>query len=218
MAKRLSCSRICAPSSVSCPICGGTIIDDPGQRAFIGKCCMDRNAPNNYIETAESSLAATHDFLDHFESSPIHSASKAQRRIPLVQPILTPRFAVSCTPTLLSALGALSASRKPSLPVQTHQSENPLECLWVKEMFAAEAGGDAWGETYAGIYEHYGLLGPGTILAHCVHLDDTQREIIRRTGAGVSHCPGSNLYLGSGAARVREMLDVGIKVRSTHRL
>lgn len=91
-------------------------------------------------------------------------------------------------------------------------AENPLECAWVKEMFAGEAQGEEWGDTYAGVYEHYGLMGPGTILAHCVHLNDEQKEIIRRTGAGVSHCPGSNLFLNSGAARIRELLDLGIKV------
>jgi guanine deaminase len=91
-------------------------------------------------------------------------------------------------------------------------AENPLECAWVKAMFAGEANGKRWGETYAGVYEHYGLLGPGTILAHCVHLDDEQKAILKRTGAGVSHCPGSNLFLGSGAAKIRELLDLDIKV------
>ena len=175
---------------------------------------MDRNCPATYTEATESSIASTEAFLAHFDKPTVPTSSEPVKpsRLPLVQPILTPRFAISCTPSLLSSLAALSASRTPSIPIQTHMSENPLECAWVTQMFADEAGAEKWGKTYAGVYEHYGLLGPGTILAHCVHLDDEQREIIRRTGAGVSHCPGSNMFLSSGAAKIRELLDLDIKV------
>jgi guanine deaminase len=86
-------------------------------------------------------------------------------------------------------------------------SENKLEILLVADQFKDE---DC--HTYASVYEKYGLMGDGTILAHCVHLDAQEREVIRRTGAGVSHCPSSNLFLSSGAARVRDLLNEGIKV------
>lgn len=157
---------------------------------------MDRNCPQNYIESsAETSLSATHDFLSHFSLSPDA----------LVQPILTPRFAISCTPQLLNDLGELSRSHDPPLAVQTHLSENPAEVVFAKELFP-DCG------TYAGVYEKYGLLHSGTILAHCVHLDDEEREVISRTGAGIAHCPTSNINLNSGSARVQKMLDSGIKV------
>ena len=79
------------------------------------------------------------------------------------------------------------------------------------------AGGEAgkqkeWDGTYAGVYDAFGLLGPRTILAHCVHLEERELETLRRTGAGVSHCPTSNFNIRSGCARVGEMLDRGIKV------
>lgn len=194
----------------------GILAEVVGQRAFVGKCCMDRNGPLDYVETTESSISTTLSLLNHFNTSTTRSSKLNTVIPPLVQPILTPRFAISCTPKLLSSLATISASRTPSIPIQTHMAENPLECAWVKAIFAEEAQGERWGETYAGVYEHYGLLGPGTILAHCVHLDDDQKEILRRTGSGVSHCPGSNLFLGSGAAKIRELLDLGIKVNSFH--
>ncbi|KAL7420713.1 hypothetical protein Q5752_004664 [Cryptotrichosporon argae] len=166
---------------------------EQGQRAFIGKCNMDRLCPEFYVErSAADSLAATHAFLAHFAGLP-----------PTVRPILTPRFALSCTPELLGALGALAAAH--DLPVQTHLSENPQEVAIAKQLFPDCA-------TYAAVYEKHGLLGPATILAHCVHLDDNERDVIRKAGAGISHCPCSNLNLNSGAARVVDMLDAGIKV------
>ena len=86
-------------------------------------------------------------------------------------------------------------------------SENKLEIVMVADQFREE---DV--HTYGGVYEKYGLMGDGTILAHCVHLDEQEREVIRRTGAGVSHCPSSNLFLSSGNARIRDLLALGIKV------
>ena len=166
---------------------------------------MDRSCPADYMETTASSLADTDSFLRHFPhlSAPPTFPTTSPA---LVQPILTPRFALSCQPHLLSSLGALSSSFEPPLAIQTHLSENEAEIAQTLSLFPDV-------QTYAGVYEQAGLLRPGTILAHCVHLDDAEREVIRTTGAGVSHCPTSNLHLNSGMARVREMLDLGIRVR-----
>src|SRR5499427_8603023 len=57
-----------------------------------------------------------------------------------------------------------------------------------------------------------GLTAPHVVLAHCVHLDDGEMEILRSTGAHVAHCPSSNLKLASGVARIAEMLDRGVSV------
>lgn len=57
-----------------------------------------------------------------------------------------------------------------------------------------------------------GLLGPRTVLAHMVHLDDYDIEILRGTGTSVAHCPTSNAKLGSGIARVNELLQSQINV------
>lgn len=60
--------------------------------------------------------------------------------------------------------------------------------------------------------DHLELLGGRTVLAHCVHLDDEEIEILSRSGAVVSHNPMSNLKLASGIARVPDMLAAGIPV------
>jgi 5-methylthioadenosine/S-adenosylhomocysteine deaminase len=50
------------------------------------------------------------------------------------------------------------------------------------------------------------------MLAHCVHLADEEMEMLATARTNVSHCPSSNLKLGSGIAPISEMLDRGISV------
>ena len=163
---------------------------------------MDRHAPEDYVEpSAEASIAATKSFIAHVHAlvTPSNDAKS-----PLVCPILTPRFAISCTPPLLTALGALAAE-DPDLHIQTHISENPAEIAFTKELFPAC-------KTYAGVYDAHGLLRSNTILAHAVHLEEEEIQLIAHRGAGVSHCPTSNFNLSSGVAPVGKLLDRGIKV------
>ena len=164
---------------------------------------MDRNSPEDYIETTESSLASTKSFISHFDTLP----PPPRDQPPLVQPIITPRFALSCTGDLLNSLGELVNSRTPSIAIQTHLSENKKEIASTLEEFP-----DC--ELYTEVYDKAGLVGEGTILAHCIHLEDREMEIIRDRKAGISHCPVSNMNLNSGVAEVRKLLDMGIKASS----
>lgn len=62
------------------------------------------------------------------------------------------------------------------------------------------------------VYDHFGLLSQKTILAHCVHLEEHEMDLIQQRGAGISHCPTSNLNLRSGNSPVAVLLDRNIKV------
>jgi 5-methylthioadenosine/S-adenosylhomocysteine deaminase len=83
---------------------------------------------------------------------------------------------------------------------------------------AAESSGEV--DTVVGLHgrrpvellDHLGLLGPRTVLAHAVHLDDTEIGRVADTGTAVAHCPASNLKLASGIARVPELLAAGATV------
>jgi 5-methylthioadenosine/S-adenosylhomocysteine deaminase len=57
-----------------------------------------------------------------------------------------------------------------------------------------------------------GLLGRGTVLAHGVHLDDDDLALVASSGAAVAHCPASNQKLGSGFARLQELVAAGVPV------
>jgi 5-methylthioadenosine/S-adenosylhomocysteine deaminase len=56
------------------------------------------------------------------------------------------------------------------------------------------------------------VLGGRVLAAHCVHMDDADLEVWRRHDVAVAHCPASNAKLASGIARLRDMLDRGIRV------
>lgn len=167
-----------------------------GQRALIGRCCMDSLAPDYYRDAGpDESIADTKATIAHIASiDPGHS---------LVKPIITPRFAPSCSRKLLTGLGELQ--KETGLPVQTHISENKREIDLVAELFPES-------KSYAEVYDTHGLLGPKTVLAHAVHITDEERALIKKRGAGISHCPVSNAALASGMAEVRTWLDDGISV------
>ena len=112
----------------------------------------------------------------------------------------TPRFILSCTSKLLEAVAERARN---GARVHTHASEQQEELAVVR----AEIGrGDL--EYFAEI----GLTGPGLVLAHGVWLEEAGFDEIARTGTHITHCPASNLKLGSGLAPVRALLDRGINV------
>ncbi|CAE6506236.1 unnamed protein product [Rhizoctonia solani] len=170
------------------------IIHTKGQRAFVGKCNMNRNSGSYQEKSTAQSIEHTQKLI-----SSIRALSSS-----LVHPILTPRFAISCTPDLLDALGDL-AKQDSTLAIQTHISENVAEIAFTRELFPEAS-------SYADVYKRAGLLTDRTILAHAVHLSNDEMDMVKCCGSGISHCPTSNFYLNSGVARVGEMLDRGLKV------
>ncbi|CEL62969.1 hypothetical protein RSOLAG1IB_10616 [Rhizoctonia solani AG-1 IB] len=173
------------------------IVHDKGQRAFVGKCNMNRESGSYQEVSTSQSIEDTKELISYIRALSPNSA-------PLVHPILTPRFAISCTGDLLNALGDM-AKEDPTLAIQTHVSENLGEIDFTLKLFPKA-------KTYTDVYKHAGLLTDRTILAHAIHLSDDEMEEIKSCGSGISHCPTSNFYLNSGVARVGEMLDRGLKV------
>jgi len=112
-----------------------------------------------------------------------------------------PRFAVSCTRELLSEVSELA--RHHQVMIHTHASENKSEC----EIVERESG-----LRNVAYLDSLGISGAHVVLAHCIHLDDEEMGTLARTRTNVAHCPSSNLKLGSGIARVSEMLSLGISV------
>lgn len=169
-----------------------------GQRAFVGRVCMDRArlCPDYYRdESPEASLKATKETIAHID--------RIDPGYQLVSPILTPRFAPACSNDAMDGLCRIQ--KENNLPVQTHISENKDEVHLVKAMFP-EAG------SYAAVYDDHGMLTPKTVLAHGVHLTEEEGTLISQRASKMSHCPCSNSSLTSGEARVRWMWDKGIDV------
>ncbi|KNC46974.1 guanine deaminase [Thecamonas trahens ATCC 50062] len=168
---------------------------DVGLRGLVGKVCMDSHAPDNYIEpSAEDSLAATKDFVRD-----VLALDNAR-----VRPVITPRFAPSCSAELLAGLGQL-ATDFGGLHIQSHISESPAEIAWVRDLFPDAA-------SYADVYAAAGLLTKRTVMAHGIHLTPDEMSLFARARTGVSHCPASNFGLTSGILNVLDLVQYDIDV------
>ncbi len=165
-----------------------------GMRMVAGKTCMDRNAPDGLQDTVQSAYDDSKALLERWNG---------KGRLGYA---ITPRFSPTSTREQLEALGALW-SEHPECLMQTHLSEQVDEVAWVRDLFP-EA------EDYLSTYEAAGLIGPGALFGHAIHL--TEREIARlsETGSAVVHCPTSNTFIGSGlfdaAGLARRNVTVGL--------
>jgi len=119
---------------------------------------------------------------------------------------VTPRFVPTSSSEQLADAGALLAAY-PDVLMHTHLSENPGEIEFVAGRYPDAAD-------YLDVYDRFGLVGPRSVFAHCVHMSDRALGRMAEAGAGVAFCPTSNLFLGSGlfdlAAADRHQVRVGI--------
>ncbi|NXH98021.1 GUAD deaminase, partial [Pachycephala philippinensis] len=171
------------------------ITDKFGQRAFVGKVCMDMNdSVPQYREITADSVQ---------ETERIQPLSFYYFQYPRVQPIITPRFGPSCSEDLLNALGDLAETH--DLHVQSHISENEEEVKLVENMFPAY-------QNYTELYDKNKLLTSKTVMAHACHLSEEELKLFSLRGAAISHCPNSNFSLRSGVLNVRKVLDHNVKL------
>lgn len=143
-----------------------------------GKTMMDRNAPPDLCDTAESAYDDSKALLQKW-----HGRGRSHY-------VITPRFAITSTPLQLEAAGTL-LKEHPECHLQTHINENHNEIALTGELYPDAAH-------YLGVYESFGLLGPRTLLGHCIHMTGPEMQLMRETGSVAVFCPTSNLFLGSG--------------------
>ncbi|MCE5971876.1 guanine deaminase [Sinirhodobacter sp. WL0062] len=170
-----------------------TAAEARGMRAFAGKTCMDRNAPEGLRDTPARAYDFSKALLERW-----HDRARLSY-------VITPRFSPTSTPAQLEALGALWAEH-PDCLMQTHLSEQVDEIAWVKGLFP-EA------RDYLDTYEAFGLLGPNGLYGHAIHLESREIDRLTEVGAALVHCPTSNTFIGSGLfdmAHLAPRLRVGL--------
>lgn len=169
------------------------VVKESGFRATVGKCMMDKGSdlPPELHEETRASIDESVRLIDEWHG-------KADGRI---RCCFAPRFAVSCTRELLAEVAKLARER--GVMIHTHASESRNEC----EIVERETG-----ERNIDYLNSLGVVGAHVVLAHCIHLDNAEMETLAGSKTHVAHCPSSNLKLGSGIARVTEMLARGISV------
>ena len=164
-----------------------------GLRAFAGNCMMDQNELYPaFRETTDWNLKSTYDWAKSF-----HGTNDGKVKFGFA-----PRFVLSCSEKLLIETKEMMKDFPGSL-FHTHSSENKTEVETVRKMT---------GKENVEYFDSIGILDSHTVLAHCIHLNETELKTLKKNSVRVSHCPSSNLKLGSGIADIPRYIKEKISV------
>lgn len=147
-------------------------------RLITGKVLMDRHAPEGLLDTVDEAERDCIELIERWHGKDRQAFA------------VTVRFAPCSTPEQLVMAGRLCQTYAGTY-MQTHVAENRDEVRWVAELFP-----DA--RSYLDVYDRDGLIGPRSVLAHGIWLDDADLRVLSERGAQIAHSPSSNLFLGSG--------------------
>ncbi len=112
---------------------------------------------------------------------------------------LAPHAAYTCSAENLRR--GMEACRRYGIPMTTHIAETLDEVRMIRERYGA---------TPVEYLDSLGVLDGGLIAAHCVHLTDGDRRILRERGVHVAHCPTSNMKIASGVAPIERLRTEGV--------
>ena len=164
---------------------------DSGVRAILGRAAMDASSvPDPFRETPEEAVRATERF--------IHKWNGREGRL-IVRPEAMNE--VMASREMILKLRALS--REAGTGFHMHVSEERSRPERLKE---------ETGFRTIEYLDHLGVLGPDVVLAHCVWVNQREREIIAESGTAVIHNPVSNQFLADGVAPIPQLLDMGVRV------
>jgi guanine deaminase len=163
-----------------------------GLRMFSGLVMADRGLRPELHQTPIGAYQASRALIERF-----HGRG-------LLRYAVTPRFALSASEAMLETAGAL-LNEDGSLLFTTHINENRDEVAEAARLFP-------WAKDYLAVYERFGLIARGSVLAHNVHGTEDEMRRIAAKRAAVAHCPTSNAALGSGVFCLRRHRERGVKV------
>jgi 5-methylthioadenosine/S-adenosylhomocysteine deaminase len=158
-----------------------------GMRGVLGETFIDFPAPDNHSEA--EMLAYTERFLKRWQGDPLIRAAPA------------PHSIYTCSKKTLQDAAALA--RKFHAPILIHLAEMKKE--W-------EDSQKANGMSPVAYLQKIGVLGPDVVAAHCIFVDQADRQLLSQQGVGCVHNPSSNMMLASGVAPVPDMRAAGIAV------
>lgn len=164
-----------------------------GIRGFSGKCMIDENdLYPTFKESTKSSLTSTIELAKEF-----HNTENGR-----IKYGFAPRFVLSCTEELMKETSNIMQDYSGSL-YHTHSSENKGEIQAVREKY---------GKENIEYFDSINVLSDRTVLAHAIHTNEKEVELLHSSGTRVAHCPSSNLKLGSGIADIPKYMSKGISV------
>ena len=168
-------------------------LQNSGMRAIAGKCLIDEN--DLFPEFKSDTKTELKEIYQLAKS--YHDTSSGK-----IKYGFAPRFVLSCSEELLKESFEMKKDFAGSL-YHTHSSENKDEIAEVKRRHKKEN---------IEYFNSIGVIDDHSVLAHCIHVNDKETELLKTKNVRVSHCPSSNLKLGSGIANIPKYLKKGISV------
>ena len=164
-----------------------------GIRGFSGKCLIDINELyGNFKQSTSDELKYMNELANEF-----HGVEEGR-----IKYGFAPRFVLSCSEELLVQT-KLMMNDFPGSVYHTHSSENKNEIEEVKKKYKKEN---------IDYLNSINVLDDHTVLAHCIHVNEDEKQILKEKSVRVAHCPSANLKLGSGIANIPDFIKRGISV------
>ncbi len=164
-----------------------------GIRGYSGKCLIDENELYpSFKSSTENELKYMNELANEF-----HNVEEGRIRYGFA-----PRFVLSCSEALLKETKSMM-NDFPGSVYHTHSSENKNEIAEVRKKYNKEN---------IEYFDSINVLDDHTVLAHCIHLNENEKQILKNKNVKVAHCPSANLKLGSGIANIPEYIERGISV------
>lgn len=191
----LACAEMLLSGTTTC--CDGyffedqvaEVLSDCGLRAVVGQGVIDFPAPG--VSDPARNVRYAAEFVERWRA-----------RCAAVRPSIFCHSAYTCSARTLTA--AKQAARRLGVLFQIHVAETAAEVAQIRQQQN--------GASPIAYLERLDLLDADTLLVHGVWLDAADMETIARSGAGVVHCPQSNMKLASGIAPLPAMLAAGLRV------
>ena len=179
-----------------------------GQRAMIGKVCMDRNSPTDYCQTLEQNILETEELIRYIHNS---QPKNVTTMLPLISPIVIPRFIPTCTPALLTALGEMAMKYDCHITSHISESIDEVEFTQSLERDCDNVIGTSK-RTDAMIFDSHKLLSNKCIMAHGVHVSDADCDLLLERQTAIAHCPLSNFFFAGGILPCRALMERGNRI------
>jgi 5-methylthioadenosine/S-adenosylhomocysteine deaminase len=180
-------------------------MSEAGLRAAVAFVLADMRWEDTLPLDASAVRAAADDVTERETAQHLEAAEafveEHHRKNPRISCMVGPSAAHRCSDDLLRGCRELASRHQAG--IHLHVGEAKSHAVRNHQLF---------GESLVARLDRLGVLGPDVSMAHCVWIDEDEIERAARSGASIVHNPASNLKLGSGVARVRSMLNVGVSV------
>jgi len=163
-------------------------VNEIGIRAVLGQGVIDFPAPG--VANPEKNITTARRYLKQWE-----------RRTPLITPSIFCHSPYTCSQKTLRNAKALTKEHGVLFQIHAAETRNEWDQLQTEQE-----------STPIRFLDRIGVLDQNTLLVHCIWVSDDDIAIIAGRGAGVAHCPESNMKLASGISPVPKLLEAGITV------